>query len=330
MDKTLTAHGEQSDIGGLADSIAKNTTDALRLVLDQAPSGSVSVVVDPALADPLGANELILSALASGRIIRCNFGRIHDNIAAIASPYVLHFADQARLERLIQETIWTAAAESAGSFGVEYKARSVCAWVVGEADPAALAARLTTAALAVRPDGSPWYLRFWDPRVIWHLDRVLPKPVHQSLLTQLGRWHTLDPLGRLVGFAAAQPAGEAPFARMRFDAETWRSLSLIGMINIVLVLARDWDVWPNVANAVRIERLIRRCESLGYTTEQDVLAFCACALTTRDDFDSDPRVDQALRTSSGQQMSLMQRLAQFDDAFWLGLTRQTQVQESKT
>ena len=111
-----------------------------------------------------------------------------------------------------------------------------------------------------------------------------------------------------------------------FDMQTWAAVTRIGSVNTVLSLAWDWGVVPTPANAARIDGMIQRCKALGFDTEQDVLTFCACALTSADDFDAQPAVQHALQNAARQGSTVMQALHQFDDKFWRHVRAGTNTQ----
>ena len=313
-------------------ALADRMLMALRTALAAAGSETVSILVDPTLSDPLMVEPCVQDALTSGHATRIRLPHIHGDVDPDAAPYLLHAAVEPAAERVVNLSIAVAALEASQGVSKEAPGRSVCAWIIGEANPRATAIRLADAARIARPDGRPWYLRYWDPRVMWHLPRVLPQAQWSELQAQLGDWWALDQLNQFVSQASPRVAHKNTPAeqvtslpvmsqKLRIEAHAWERLSLIGVTNTVLEMAWDWGVIPTTANAQRIELMLRRCRALGFETAQDELVFCSCALTSRDDFDSHPAVSEALTAAAARRTSVAQALEPFDELFWAGISQ---------
>lgn len=285
-----------------------------------ARSTTVFVFIDPTIADPTAQDPCVLEALAGGTVARVELPRIHDDIDPDLAPYLIHVSDEPRAERVVNATFALAASEALNGVDRDDNGRSVCAWLIGDWPPRALADRLAAAARIVRPDGLPWALRYWDPRVVWHLPSVIPPMLWHKLQKTLGEWWTLDAFNQLVTYSApVSVAGLAPpeaLASMRIEPPVWDRLARIGWTNSVLRLAGGWGVIPTAQNADRVERLIARCESLGFTSEQDVMVFAACGLTSHDRFDEHPQVAAALKQSHADGQSVQSAIASFNEEFW--------------
>jgi hypothetical protein len=297
----------------LTDRMVRGLYDAIRL----AGSSTVSILIDPTLADPLADDAFVQDALVRGDVLRVELPRIHDDVDPDATPYLLHANDAPRAERALNASLALAAAEALDGVDQRDRGRSVCAWVIGDTKPRDSAKRLADAARIVRPDGRPWPLRYWDPRVLWHLPRVMPQLLWRDLQSKLGQWWTLDALNQFVSYAAVgTPTASEDCRPVRIEAPVWDRLSRIGAINTVLRMAWGWGLLPTTQNADRIERLIARCESLGFASEQDALVFAACGLTSHDRFDEHPRIAAALRQSSSDGNSVRLAIAPFTEDFW--------------
>jgi hypothetical protein len=302
------------------DRISEAVLKQLRAELDRAAVATVSILVDPTLNDPLWAGEYAEDAVKRGHVTRHDLPQFHDNFPVGSAPYLLHVPDEPQAERLVNESIRIAVAEALGSFGKEYKGRSSCAWIIGDTNPVARASRLARLARVVRPDRKSWPLRFWDPRVLWHLHRVLADDQFSAMIGCLGHWLQLGPDNALRS-TTPPPLGNVSAAGLplEFDQAKWSALARIGPINRVLELGWNWGILPNEANARRVDALIQKCHAHGFLSEQDELVFCSCALTCRDDFDTHPEVAQALDRGAREGVSAMQVLQTFDEAFWSAL-----------
>jgi hypothetical protein len=314
------------------DALANRMLIALRSALMATGSDKVSILVDPTLSDPLMAETCVRDALTSGHAERIRLRHIHDDIDPDAAPYLLHIPNEPSAERVVNASIARAAIEAKQGASGEPRGRTACAWIVGEANPQALAVRLSNAAKILRPDGNLWYLRYWDPRVMWHLPRVLPQGQWSALQGDLGEWWALDQLNQFVSRASPATANASIAAerndhltsrthRVKFETPVWERLSLIGATNTVLGMAWEWGVIPTTANAQRIESLLLRCRALGFESSQDALVFCSCALTSRDDFDSHPAVSEALTAAAKRRTSVALALESFDEPFWAAMSQ---------
>ncbi len=291
--------------------------NAILTLRREANGESLTLVIDPILADPLRR-----AAHFPDRVF--TLPNIHADLDTERSPYLLHFPNEVAAERLINESLRLAVREALGDLGADYRGRSLCAWLCGESDPYVLARRLAAAARVFRPDGKSWLLRYWDPRVLWHLPRALAAQHWQMLVEQMGNWWSFGPMLQFQRLHAGNQGLEGPTRSeggtaglpLRFDVSGWQRLERIEAINKVLHSASSWGVPPGDESARQVDALLVRCLQWGYFTERDTLVFAACALTSHLSFDQHPRVQQALREGVRQGTSLQATLAEFDDEFW--------------
>ncbi len=304
------------------DALMQRAQMHLRAVLGDAP---MALLIDPTLADPLSESLDFQTALSTGIAKRVPLRNLHPDMDPDRVPYVVHLSSEAQAERLITASLKLAMDEARGQLGADYRGRSVCAWVARVDNAEQFVRQLVSVASVVRPDGSPWPLRLWDPRVLWHLPRVLALDAWSAMQSKLGAWYTLAPSGdmELFGKSSAQGQETSLSARpppYRFNASTWAALERIGSVNKVLAISGDWDVLPTEAQARRIDQLLQRCKALGFETEQDALAFAACGLTSHDRFDEHPQVQSAIQAALSDKRTIVSALAAFDDEFWQALS----------
>lgn len=304
------------------DAVMQRAQMHLRSVLGDMP---MALLIDPTLADPLSESHDFQTALAKGTARREPLRNLHPDIYPDRVPYVVHLSSEAQAERLITASLKLAMDEARGQLGDDYRGRSVCAWVASVDNAEQFVRQVVSVARVVRPDGLAWPLRLWDPRVLWHLPRVLPPDAWTAMQSALGAWYTLVPSGEveLFGELSAQgekmPQSELP-PPYRFDAATWAALERIGGVNKVLSISADWGVLPTEAQARRIDQLLQRCNAWGFDSEQDALAFAACGLTSHERFDEHPQVQAALQGASREKRTLVSALDAFDDEFWQALS----------
>ena len=304
------------------DALMQRAQMHLRAVLGDTP---MALLIDPTLADPLSESPDFQTALSTGIAKRVPLRNLHPDMDPDRVPYVVHLPSEAQAERLITASLKLAMDEATGQLGYDYRGRSVCAWVARVDNAEQFVRQVVSVARVVRPDGSPWPLRLWDPRVLWHLPRVLPLDAWTSMQFALGAWYTLAPSGdiELFGKSIVEGQGTSPSELpppYRFNASTWAALERIGSVNKVLAISGDWDVLPTEAQARRIDQLLQRCNALGFDTEQDALAFAACGLTSHERFDEHPQVQAAVHAASREKRTFVSALDAFDDEFWQALS----------
>lgn len=280
----------------------------------RAGDSPVSVLVDPLLDDPLA--KLCDGQALDHRATRVRIPRIHDDIDPARSPYLLHAPTGVDDERLIEASVDVAVREATSAYGADYRGRSLCAWVTGD-EPHAFARRLSAAARIVRPRGSRWPLRLWDPRVLPHLPRVLPARQWRAVEALAQDWMFVDALGRITSVpkmnAADHPPGQTP---LRIDATTWSGLTRIGPVNQTLALASKWGMRCDDALICRIDRAIAPCHGYGFSGEQDALVFATCAVVSHERFDEHPAVARLITGAQPPRPPLASLVASIDDDTW--------------
>lgn len=306
------------------DALLSSAVLALRTHLPANQDVSISVFIDPTLNHTVCDDAIVQNALTSGGLQRVPLFIAHDDIEPEAMPYLLHAPSELMAERVIESTLRIALMEALANNSPTAATRHVCAWIIGDAAPRTRAARLSEAAIIRKPDGSRRPLRYWDPRVMWHLPRVMAPLDWESLRNAVGKWLTLDMTHQLT----ALPPGDVNHThavsgmhRMRMGTPPctplqWAALSRIGAINMAMAQAHEWGITPTQEMASHIDALLQTCHTLGFDTERDEQVFVACGLTSHMQFYEHPEVDIALKRAATAGQGIMSALGQFDDHFW--------------
>jgi hypothetical protein len=306
--------------------------------------GALAAFVDPTLSVPAELHEdwqkTLQDVEASGAARWVQLGHIHDNFDPQRHPGFLYLENEQAAERVLALTMQIAAREALHDYGPEHRDRCLCGWILNAPPPQLLKPALTQLARVHKPDGAPWYLRYWDPRVTWQLPRVLT-PLQLQLAHQaMGQWWTISPLNQLIctshlpvpvkSDTVAAGAANAQTLPLRFDRVEWALLERVGVVNTVLRMAWEWDVLPTETSARRVDELVQRCHARGFDSEQDALIFSACGLTSHARFDEHPAVDEALRQAAQHGQSLQAALSRFEETFWSDLAAERwQVEPTK-
>lgn len=303
----------------LVEQMTERAIIALRRDAGDAP---LSIFIDPTLADPLG--DLLKLNNGPSDSLHCSAARavrlphMHDDFNPECHPYLLWLPCEEQAERIVNAALRVAICEALGAYGTAHQARSVCGIILGDAEPIRTAKRLAATARVMRPDGAWWYLRFWDPRVLWHLPRMLPAPLWDTIARGIGPWCTFDLRQEWVTGNRAPhevPPGvtETP---MRLSQPVWDRLARIGPMNQVLAMARDWGLGLSPALAERIERLLREAAEFGYPADGDGIVFAAAGITAHEQFYRHPQVAQTLQRAADEGRPLGDALSGLDEAFW--------------
>jgi Domain of unknown function (DUF4123) len=317
------------DIGPVVNS----TLMSLRAELSSAKTNTITILIDPTLEDPMVESVELAKALDDGMVQRIALPSIHADFDPKHSLYLLHILDETKAEKLINQSVHIAFAESTGTFPEDYLGQSVCAWFLGEAEPNILARHISATARVYKPNGESWPLRFWDPRVLWHLPRALNAKKMNHIRSIAENWCFTNGQGQL------KTANDlAPFKReqdylpkphtLRFDQTEWAALERISSINTVFKMGQEWGLQPSDKLAAKIDSLLLRCKQRGFETEQDGLVFAAAALTSHERFDEHPRVDATLRAGASSGALLNELIADFDDNFWASLSDGAWLQQN--
>lgn len=303
----------KSDIGWLVGP----ALDHLLTFMESHEHTALSVLIDPTLVND--ANEVG----EQHKLKRYPLGRIHDDFDPEKPLYLLHMPRVHDARTAIEALLQINIAEATGAYGDVYRARSVCAWLINDTDPYASSRQLARIAQVRRPDDAPWPLRYWDPRVLPHLPRVLNSQQWTTLANALQSWFSVSSEGYLQPTLNGHtPTGDGAPLPLKFDEAQWAALERIALINQSLKLAPGWGVSFTPELPTTIDQLIATARQRGFPTDQDVLIFVACGLTTYEHFDQHPTVDSALRNGSALGQPLAHVIQQFDDAFWSQIKRE--------
>ncbi len=284
----------------------------LRAASAQSESPAVSIFIDPTLIDPLGD-----ALRADDSATCCPLAALDRRFPPDKRPYIAHLPDAERARRILERSIEQAVREANEIADDTLRPRSVCGWIVGAGEPYKQAHALGLAALVIRPEKQRWPLRYWDPRVIGHLPRVLTAEQYAAMRPCLGNWWSLNGGGRLAPAAPSQPdaAGKLP---LRFDVPLWRALERIGPVN-EFMRAPPGDYAPGPELAKRVDEAMRRAEDRGLQGEEDLRLFAVCALMGHARFDEHPRVAANIERARSAGQTFAAAIDEFEDEFWAGL-----------
>lgn len=266
-------------------------------------------LIDPALVDPLTqeTDDPFSCAVACADLPRHSLS-IHP-IPKIKQPYLLELGCVERNERALSALLRRSMEEACGLHDVEDGKRplSVTAWLIAsDSSLASLANALAHRARMLHPSLGLVLFRYWDPRTVIHLPRILGEPLFSDLLAafRIDTWFCLRPDQTGVPALTTLQAKDVQGARRvqanrlarpwSLDVGKWRALECLHWANTLKPFSGTWTLGASPEH-LELERVAERALALGLGTKHDLVAFAHCALTVHPFFDAHPVVREALR-----------------------------------
>ncbi|MCK0746814.1 DUF4123 domain-containing protein [Chromohalobacter nigrandesensis] len=191
-----------------------------------------------------------------------------------------------------------------------------CGWIFTQQARSTVAAYISRQLAQTTPEGKRALLRFYDPRVMSQLPRILHPSQLSALLGPIDRWVYLDRHGRLC---CIEPhADKRHLGRLRLTTDQWQAIRRIGQINRCLQRCRslpEQDRPAQVDDAERIDDLIVAAQAHGLYERADVTAFVLHGLTIHATFYEHPIMQRLLRNLAVESLGyieLTNRLAERD------------------
>ncbi|WIX34210.1 DUF4123 domain-containing protein [Salinicola sp. JS01] len=228
-----------------------------------------------------------------------------------AQRLYLERMDQRRAAALASQLDHQRAERGAGLLGPV----PLCGWLISHHASTSIATYLGRQLKQMTPEGKPALLRFYDPRVLEHLPRILERWQLSALLGPIDRWVYLDTEMKL---RALDPHGEVRrLGGLKPSAEQWRAIQRIGQINRCRELYRTLpgSAGLSAAPANSVDALLVAAHDLGLRDRADVATFVLHGLITRIDFHRHP-IMQTLLGRLGGRLNYIGLSNQLSDADW--------------
>ncbi|GHB31351.1 DUF4123 domain-containing protein [Salinicola rhizosphaerae] len=168
-----------------------------------------------------------------------------------------------------------------------------CGWITTRQARTTVAGYLGKRLAPVTPDQKPALLRFYDPRVLEHLTRILLPWQMSALLGPIDRWVYLDMEGRL---RCLEPhVDQRRLGDLKLTAEQWCAIRRIGQVNRCRELYRTLpgSAGRQKASPSDVDALVVAAQEAGLRERQDTATFVLHGLMTHSDFYRHP-IMQAL------------------------------------
>ncbi|MBZ9556825.1 MULTISPECIES: DUF4123 domain-containing protein [unclassified Modicisalibacter] len=189
-----------------------------------------------------------------------------------------------------------------------------CGWLISRQALSTIAGYLRRQLAQKTPEGKNALLRFYDPRVMERLTRILDQAQLSTLLGPIDQWIHFDN-GRALRWIAPHQ-GHRRLAQLKLNADQWQSIRRIGQVNRCLELYRtlpdadhNREMGPDDT-----DRLIVEAHGYGLSERQDISAFVLHGLLLHERFHRHPLMQTLLkkRASGMSYIGLTNRLTQQD------------------
>ncbi|WP_313172250.1 hypothetical protein [Stenotrophomonas sp.] len=294
------------------DVAAEQATIALRAELSRIGTSRLAVLIDPAAFNPLGQ----LSVYMPERMRPIHLAVKHPDLSSENSPYLLWIDDELSAERLISATFSIAAQESFAGVNSARNARSICAWLPIEADSTfnarSLAISLGANACVSDFQGKSLYFRYFDPRVMGHLGRILGEGQRSALISPLSSWLFLDHRGT-IKVAHAERECDVPARKLRLSHQQRIDLERVAWLQQLRCLALTWGM-NELPEDHQMDAALSLAQSAGLESQEDCLVFASCVFLLGPRFSKFPLVDRVLSVATRRPGYFASSIARLEDA----------------
>lgn len=192
-------------------------------------------------------------------------------------------------------------------------APQICAWLFGQMTLERLRSAMLARMNLRYPSGEAVYLRFFDPRVMPHLARLLPPgtaagtPGYSSFADLLGpveRWCQLDHDGQLIAHGNAQPAPAIQDVSLRIDEPTRQAIDRIEQINLVVRILRARQTAIRPGSGAQIDHHLVQAARAGLALADDQIAYAWRAVEYGDAFTLHPALGELMQMAAAQGLPL--------------------------
>lgn len=306
---------EENNIDELQSSIDLLTNDAivrLRKAIADSGERSLTVLVDPVLGDSV-LNLCEVHGLSSFRL-DVPYGDVRDDI----KPYVVFVNEEETHERFVNATISMAVQESIAARDEWPAQRSVCGWLIMDEEQRKRFSKGFSARAVMRGmanSSQRQLLRFWDPRVLPQLARIVGQPAWSSWMNMTMAWLSIDAWGRITEHHFRTIPNEAGAHLSYIEVDT-QALDRIAEINHCLTLSGELNKSPDERLYDRFSALLARATELGCTRAVDRVTYAVVADSMRLPFDRHPEIAAMLSQSRQDDASFADLLSVLEPGDW--------------
>jgi Domain of unknown function (DUF4123) len=188
--------------------------------------------------------------------------------------------------------------------------RSVCAWIVTDAQPQRLQNALTQRLQGHWPGNQAIYLRYFDPRVMPRLMHILPPEQQAQLLGPVHTWCQLGRDGQWISHTQTAGLPTSLISGLRPSASSAAAIDRIELVNLSAAqLAHQGQTTPHSQDAT-IDLALQAAYKLGINQEEDAVAYAWRAVLHKNAFTGHPALPQLIEQAIASGIPLEPLLAQ--------------------
>lgn len=201
---------------------------------------------------------------------------------------------------------------------VQGRGRRIGGWIFGVTHAGTMARHLARSLLQAGPGGSRRLLRLHDPAVIDLVWRMASDRQKADLLGPATLWVNLDRWARLACYASEAPRSGVG---LQFDAEQWRSISLLGAVNRAWRTVAERPATVSAEALAQVVACVRRGAETGLRDMRDWEAMAVRALTVHPEFDRHPDM-AALLMERPDDVGFARLVMELTEADWERIARE--------
>lgn len=197
---------------------------------------------------------------------------------------------------------------------------AICGWLLARGVPSDVPRHLVAAMQQRNAKFEPVLLRYYDPRALARLNRILDDEQRQQLLGPIEHWFALDRFGKL-GDLQTQPPAPYISSTLKATAEQWASIERIEAFNQSAALLEQVNGNPiPVEKEAELDAALSRSAATGLSAIDDAITFALYSLTVGPRFDQHPSVAAALASTRSGHGRLADALESLPEHVWIEIS----------
>jgi len=303
-------HSEEAE--PLLDSLVNEAVRSLRKTLADEGRESLAVLIDPALSNP------VLPLIEKYDLPVTRLSLPYGDVDPHIQPYLVSIDNEPRHERFVNETVAIAVQESLAARDAWPAARSVSAWLmIDDAAMGVFSQRFRANAVIPVPGNASQrrLLRFWDPRVLPQLARIVGKDAWRHWLPVNAVWLSIDGWGQMSRNDFANPTTESE-NHWQPDKQAWQALERIADVNHSMVMGGTLHQTPDVRKFEHVDRLLLRATQLGCTEALDRVTYAVLIDAMRLPLEQHPQIAVMLERTRREGVSFSDLLSTLEPTDW--------------
>ncbi|WP_143068101.1 DUF4123 domain-containing protein [Duganella sp. CF517] len=229
------------------------------------------LLIDRFIDNPL--HELLESSTPVAKSLPVDDPIFEDNLARAALLVELRHEIPSHAE-ILQESIRLASAQSYWT-----GAPRICAWIFTPVTLDQIRKEIRSNLNVRYPDGQQYYFRFFDPRVMPHLVRILTDSQNGNvqggfckLLGSIQTWCHLDFEGKMVSYNNANTKAALTQKVFDLDQRTAAAVDRIAVLNLTIKKLAQMEIKYEHSHGSLIDEEILYAEHLGVREAEDKVA----------------------------------------------------------